>query len=77
MATIGRQDAVAQVGNFRLRGFFGWVVWLFIHIFYQVGFKNKISIFITWVWSYITFRAEARLIQDEIEANSNGSSAPN
>ncbi|MEI1279431.1 NAD(P)/FAD-dependent oxidoreductase [Leptospira venezuelensis] len=77
MATIGRQDAVAQVGNFRLRGFFGWVVWLFIHIFYQVGFKNKISIFITWVWSYITFRAEARLIQDEIDSSSNGSSSTN
>ncbi|TGK01964.1 NAD(P)/FAD-dependent oxidoreductase [Leptospira langatensis] len=68
MATIGRQDAVAQVGNFKLKGLLGWLAWLFVHIFYQVGFKNKISIFITWVWSYIAFRAEARLIQDEVEA---------
>ncbi|TGK03869.1 NAD(P)/FAD-dependent oxidoreductase [Leptospira semungkisensis] len=68
MATIGRQDAVAQVGNFKMKGFFGWLAWLFVHIFYQVGFKNKISIFITWVWAYMAFRAEARLIQDEVEA---------
>ncbi|PJZ65979.1 pyridine nucleotide-disulfide oxidoreductase [Leptospira wolffii] len=69
MATIGRQDAVAQVGSWKMKGLFGWLAWLFVHIFYQVGFKNKVSIFITWVWSYIAFRAEARLIQDEVEAH--------
>ncbi|TGK08800.1 NAD(P)/FAD-dependent oxidoreductase [Leptospira fletcheri] len=68
MATIGRQDAVAQVGVWKMKGFFGWLAWLFVHLFYQVGFKNKVSIMITWVWSYMTFRAEARLIQDEVGA---------
>ncbi|WP_017863633.1 NAD(P)/FAD-dependent oxidoreductase [Leptospira santarosai] len=69
MATIGRTDAVAQMGVLRMKGLFGWFAWLFVHLFYQVGFKNKITILITWVWSYIAFRAEARVIQDEISAN--------
>lgn len=69
MATIGRTDAVAQVGVFKLKGLFGWFAWLFVHLFYQVGFKNKVTIMITWVWSYIAFRAEARVIQDEVSAD--------
>ncbi|PJZ70734.1 pyridine nucleotide-disulfide oxidoreductase [Leptospira perolatii] len=68
MATIGRKDAVAQVGPLKMKGFLGWLAWLFVHLFYQVGFKNKISILITWVWSFTTFRAEARLIQDEVSS---------
>jgi NADH dehydrogenase len=66
MATIGRNDAIAQVGKLKLKGFLGWLAWLFVHLFYQVGFKNKISILITWVWSYLSFRAGARLIQEEL-----------
>lgn len=62
MATIGRNDAVAQVGNLKMKGFLGWIAWLFVHLFYQVGFKNKVSILLTWLWSYVTFRAGARLI---------------
>ncbi|MBW0435036.1 NAD(P)/FAD-dependent oxidoreductase [Leptospira yasudae] len=73
MATIGRTDAIAQIGAIKMKGFFGWLAWLFVHLFYQVGFKNKVTILITWVWSYIAFRAEARVIQDEISANNNGS----
>lgn len=64
MATIGRKDAVADVFGFKFTGFIGWVMWLGLHLFYQVGFKNKISILITWMWSYLTFGASARLIQD-------------
>ncbi|WP_078128213.1 NAD(P)/FAD-dependent oxidoreductase [Leptospira alexanderi] len=69
MATIGRTDAVAQVGVLKMKGLFGWLAWLFVHLFYQVGFKNKVTILLTWVWSYIAFRAEARVIQDEISAD--------
>ena len=65
MATIGRMDAVAEMGKLRLSGFVGWLGWLVIHLFYQVGFKNKVSILITWIWSYISFQAGARLIQNE------------
>jgi NADH dehydrogenase len=65
MATIGRMDAVAEMGNLRLSGLIGWLGWLFVHLFYQVGFKNKVSILVTWIWSYISFQAGARLIQNE------------
>jgi len=66
MATIGRKDAVAELGRLKFTGFTGWIMWLFVHLFYQVGFKNKISILITWIWSYITFGATARVIQEPI-----------
>ncbi|MBK8981872.1 MAG: NAD(P)/FAD-dependent oxidoreductase [Ignavibacteria bacterium] len=64
MATIGRKDAVAEIRGFSFTGVFAWLLWLFVHLFYQVGFKNKISILITWIWSYFTFGASARLIQN-------------
>ncbi len=64
MATIGRKDAVADVFGIKFTGFIGWIMWLVLHLFYQVGFKNKVSILITWMWSYITFGASARLIQE-------------
>jgi len=64
MATIGRKDAVAEFPGISFTGFFAWLLWLFVHLFYQVGFKNKISILITWIWSYFTFGASARLIQN-------------
>lgn len=62
MATIGRKDAVAEFMGLKIYGLFGWLAWLFIHLFYQVGFKNKVSILITWIWSYISLQAGARLI---------------
>ncbi|MBS1516643.1 MAG: NAD(P)/FAD-dependent oxidoreductase [Bacteroidetes bacterium] len=64
MATIGRLDAVGEFSNFRITGAVAWILWLFVHLFYQVGFKNKISILITWIYSYITYGASARLIQE-------------
>ena len=64
MATIGRKDAIAEVGPLKLSGVMGWLAWLFVHLFYQVGFKNKVSILLAWVWSYLRFRAGARLIED-------------
>ncbi|MCC6275970.1 MAG: NAD(P)/FAD-dependent oxidoreductase [Leptospiraceae bacterium] len=65
MATIGRKDAVADIGFIKFSGIVGWLSWLLLHLFYQVGFKNKISILITWLWSYITFGAGARLIHED------------
>lgn len=67
MATIGRTDAVAEFGKIRLKGIFGWLGWLFVHLVYQVGFKNKVSTLLSWVWSYLTFRAGSRLIQEEMD----------
>ncbi|MCW7473155.1 NAD(P)/FAD-dependent oxidoreductase [Leptospira levettii] len=73
MATIGRTDAVAEFGGIRLKGLMGWLGWLFVHLVYQVGFKNKMSTLISWVWSYLTFRAGSRLIQEEANDISIGS----
>lgn len=64
MATIGRMDAVGEVSNFKITGTLAWLLWLFVHLFYQVGFKNRVTILITWIWSYFTFGASARIIQE-------------
>lgn len=65
MATIGRGDAVAQIGPMRLKGFIGWLVWLFIHLMYIVQFGNRLLIFLQWAWSYLTWNRSARLITGE------------
>lgn len=62
MATIGRSRAIAEVGRFKFRGFFAWLVWLTVHIFYLTGFKNRLLVVISWAWSYLTFHRGARLI---------------
>lgn len=62
MATIGRKDAIAEYKSFKLTGFIGWLAWLFVHLYYQVGFKNKESILFTWIWSYFSFGAGVRII---------------
>jgi NADH dehydrogenase len=62
MATIGRKKAIAEIGKIKLSGFIAWCAWLFVHIFYLIGFKNRFFVFMQWVWSYITFSRGARLI---------------
>lgn len=62
MATIGRSRAIAEVGRFRFGGFFAWIVWLVIHIYYLTGFRRRFFVVLTWAWSYISFRRGARLI---------------
>jgi len=62
MATIGRASAVAEVGNFKMKGFIAWLAWLFIHLIFLVGFRNKVSVLINWTYSYIAFRRSTRLI---------------
>jgi NADH:ubiquinone reductase (H+-translocating) len=62
MATIGRHKAVVDLPFWRFQGVFAWFVWLFIHLFAIIGMKNKVFIFINWVWSYLTFDAALRLI---------------
>lgn len=65
MATIGRSKAVVQIGRIEIAGLIAWWMWLFIHIFYLIGFKNRIFVFMEWFWSYVTFRRGARLIIDK------------
>jgi NADH dehydrogenase len=62
MATIGRSRAIAQMGNLKLTGFLAWLAWLFVHIWYLIGFRNRLLVFFDWSWSYFTFRRGARLI---------------
>jgi NADH dehydrogenase len=62
MATIGRSRAVAEIGKVRLSGFLAWLIWLLIHIYYLVDFRNRTFVIINWAWSYLTYRRGARLI---------------
>jgi NADH dehydrogenase len=62
MATIGRSRAIVQMGKIRFAGFFAWVFWLAVHIFYLIGFRNRLVVMISWAWSYVTYRRGARLI---------------
>jgi NADH:ubiquinone reductase (H+-translocating) len=64
MATVGRSRAVVQSGGGRLKmsGFFAWVVWIFIHIWYLIGFRNRVSVLLNWAWNYVTYGQGARLI---------------
>lgn len=64
MATIGRKMAVLQVGRIKLWGFLAWIAWLFVHIYYLIGFKNRIFVFIQWTWHYLSYGRGARLILD-------------
>ncbi len=62
MATIGRSRAVTQIGRMHLTGFVAWMGWLVVHIWYLIGFRNRIVVMLTWFWSYATYRRGARLI---------------
>jgi len=62
LATIGRVRAIAMVGRIHLSGFVAWMAWLLVHIFYLIGFKNRVVVMIVWAWSYLTYRRGSRLI---------------
>ena len=62
LATIGRAAAVADFGKFHVSGSIAWLSWLFIHIFFLIGFRNRIIVLIQWAWSYFTYERGARLI---------------
>lgn len=62
MATIGRNRAVVDLPFWRFQGAFAWFVWLFVHLFSILGLKNKLFIFLNWVWNYITYDQSLRLV---------------
>lgn len=62
LATIGRAAAVAQFRKLHISGYFAWLAWLFVHIFFLIGFRNRIIVLIQWAWSYFTYERGARLI---------------
>ena len=68
MATIGRNDAVAELSKVRFRGFFAWLLWLLVHLMSIVGVKNRLFILINWMWSYVTYDQSLRiLVKPEIK----------
>jgi NADH:ubiquinone reductase (H+-translocating) len=62
LATIGRSAAVADLGRLKFSGAFAWLIWLFVHIFFLIGFRNRFFVLIQWAWSYFTFHRYSRLI---------------
>jgi NADH:ubiquinone reductase (H+-translocating) len=66
LATIGRHSAIADFGWVRLTGFVAWVLWGIVHIFFLIGFRNRASVFLNWVWAWVTYGRGARLITGEM-----------
>lgn len=62
MATVGRNKAVVDLPGFKFQGFFAWLVWLFVHLFQLLGVRNKVMVFINWVWNYVTYDQSLRLM---------------
>ena len=68
LATIGRAAAVADFGKIHLSGYIAWLAWLFVHIFFLIGFKNRLLVLTEWAWAYFTFQRGARLITGNSDA---------
>ncbi|HLY92089.1 MAG TPA: NAD(P)/FAD-dependent oxidoreductase [Candidatus Angelobacter sp.] len=67
LATIGRSRAVADLGKLHFSGYFAWLAWLFVHLLFLIGFRNRFFVMIEWAWAYITYNHGARLITEPIE----------
>lgn len=72
LATVGRSFAVVESGPLHLTGFLAWVMWLVVHIFYLIGFRNRLLVMLQWAWEYVTHQRSARLITcgDAVEPSS-------
>src|SRR5881394_2209261 len=68
MATIGRNKAVADLNFVHLSGLPAWIVWLFVHVLFLVGFRNRLAVLFQWAWAYFTFNKGARLITRNFQA---------
>ena len=66
LATIGRHRAIAAFGKLQLEGYFAWFLWLFVHILYLAGFRNRVSVLVQWTYSYFTWQRGVRLISGEM-----------
>jgi NADH dehydrogenase len=65
MATIGRGSAVAEIHRFKATGLLAWLIWLFVHIFWLIGFRNRLAVLGEWAWAYLTFQRRVRVITGE------------
>ena len=62
LATIGRKAAVAMVGKVKFSGFSAWLFWLFVHIYFLIGFRSRLMVMTDWAWAYFTFARNARIV---------------
>ena len=69
MATVGRAKAVADIKGFKFSGFFAWFLWSAVHILLLIGFRNRLRVFIEWMWNYFTFKRGVQLITDRPNTN--------
>ncbi len=69
MATIGKAKAVAMIGRLRLSGFLAWLLWGLVHISYLIGFRNRVSVMLGWIFWYFYEQRAARLIHQTLDAN--------
>jgi NADH dehydrogenase len=67
MATIGRKKAIAHVFGLKLKGFIAWLFWLFLHVFFLIGFRNRFIVLADWAWAYMTRERSARLITGDAD----------
>ena len=72
LATIGRSKAVANLGKLHFSGYFAWLAWLFIHLMFLIGFRNRFMVMAEWAWDYVTYNHSARLITDNPEDHQAG-----
>jgi len=68
LATIGRASAVADVRGLKLHGFLAWVTWLVVHLWYLVGFQNRLVVVIRWSFSFVSHGRSARLITERVDS---------
>jgi NADH dehydrogenase len=67
MATVGRNLAVVDLPFWKFQGFFAWLTWMFVHLMSLLGVKNKVFVFLNWVWNYVTYDQSLRLIIKPVE----------
>jgi NADH:ubiquinone reductase (H+-translocating) len=67
MATIGRSKAIADIGGYQFKGFIAWLMWLFLHVMFLIGFRNRFAVMFEWFWAYLTRERSARLITGDAD----------
>ncbi len=67
MATIGRSKAIADIQGYQFKGFIAWLMWLFLHVVFLIGFRNRLAVMIDWFWAYLTRERSARLITGDAD----------
>lgn len=71
LATIGRKAAIAMVGKLKFSGYPAWLFWLFVHVYFLIGFRNRMMVMVDWAWAYLTFKRSARVIADTVSGDGN------